>query len=937
MRRSFMVLTPPPRSSYASVAGMITVTPPRPLCAWGIMSRRKPMTDNRPDPDLLLARLGHDEAKRSRGRLKLFFGACAGVGKTYAMLQAAQARRAEGVDVAIGWVESHGRSETEALLEGLEVVPPRQLSYRGMALSELDLDAALERHPSLLLVDELAHTNAPGSRHAKRWRDVQELLAAGVDVYSTLNVQHLESLNDVVAQITGVSVRETVPDRVVDEADEIELVDLPPEDLLQRLHEGKVYRPERAGVAADNFFRKGNLIALRELSLRRVAERVDAQMQRYRAEHAIGTTWPASERLLVLVAASPYAARLVRATRRMAASLHAEWIALHVETSGEARLPPADLEQLRRNLAQAEQLGGEVVSVGGEDVVAETLAYARRRNVTKIVVGKPIAVGAWQRLRGSLADHLIRASGGIDVYVISGEARDTPPRTRRPQDEKTSRRTWLATAATVLGCTLLAALMQPWFGLANLVMVYLVGVMLVATRFGRAPAVWASVTSVLAFDFFFVAPRLTLAVADTQYLVTFAVMLTAALVMSGMAATIRQQADAGRRRERKTEALLGLARALSAAAGEAAIAEATTRCIGQSLDGDVSLLLRTPTGELAPRAATPGARALDAAEISVARWVVDHNQTAGRGTDTLPASAALFVPVAAGGAAVGALAIRTESPLPADQVNLVEAFSGQAAVALERSRLAGLARETEVQVEAERFRNDLLSAVSHDLRTPLAAIVGASSTLLATDFDPAIREELATTICAESHRTERLLADILQITRLESGAVTVEKEWQPLEEAIGAAITRVESSLGGRTVEVALAPDLPLVKVDGLLLEQVFYNLLENAAKYTPEGAAVTVAAWCEPAWVVAEVADRGPGLPAGAETKVFDKFTRFVHHGPSGTGLGLTICRAIVAAHGGTIWAENRPGGGIAFRFRLPREGTPPTVADEGADGRDA
>jgi two-component system sensor histidine kinase KdpD len=885
---------------------------------------------DRPDPDLLLARVTAAEAKRTRGSLKVFFGACAGVGKTYAMLEEAQRRRAEGIDVVVGWAETHGRSETEALLDGLEILPARELSYRGIALREMDLDAALERKPQLIVVDELAHTNAPGSRHAKRWRDVAELLDAGIDVYSTLNVQHVESLNDVVAKITGVKVRETVPDRVLEEA-ELKLVDLPPEELLTRLAEGKVYLPKQAEVAAENFFREGNLIALRELALRRAAEQVDAEMQRYRAEHAIAETWPAAERLLVLVAASPYAARLVRAARRMARSLRGEWIVLNVATAREAGLPVADREQLRRTLAQAELLGAEVVTLSGDDMVEETLAYARRRNVTKIVVGKPLAPAIWQRWRGSLADRLIRASGGIDVYVISGEPQEAPPKVERAEGRPFSWRPWGWTAAVVAGCTLLATAMRSHFDLASLIMVYLVGVLVVATRLGRAQAIAASVASVALFDFFFVPPHLSFSVASTQHLLTFVIMLGAALVMGGMASRIRQQAVAGRERERRTEALLGLARVLAGAAGQRAICEATARSVGESLEAEVVVLVRTPSGELEPRAATPDAGSLTAAELTVARWVLDHGQPAGRGTDTLPATGALQVPVAAGGRAFGVLAIRSAAPLSPDQVHLVEAFASQAAVALERSRLAGEAREAVVQVEAERFRNDLLSTVSHDLRTPLAAIAGASSSLLGSELGDAERDELARTIYDESRRLERLLADILQVTRLESGAIRLEKEWQPIEEAVGAAISRVEERLGQREVTVSLPDDLPLVPADGLLLEQVFYNLLDNAAKYTPDDSEITLTAWAEPGWVVVEVADRGPGLPTGSEAKVFDKFTRLVRRGPSGVGLGLTICRGIVAAHGGTIWAENRAQGGVAFRFRLPLEGTPPAPEDEG------
>jgi two-component system sensor histidine kinase KdpD len=610
------------------------------------------MVRDRPDPDELLELIHAEEARATRGRLKVFFGACAGVGKTYAMLEAARARRKDGIDVVIGWVETHGRTETEVLLEGLEILPPRRLSYRGVSLTEFDLDAALERRPSLILVDELAHTNAPGSRHTRRYQDVVELLDAGIDVYTTLNVQHLESLNDVVAQITGVVVRETVPDGIVEQADEIELVDLPPEELLKRLREGKVYVAELAGVAAANFFREGNLIALRELALRRTAERVDAQMERYRRVHAIREPWPAAERLLVLVAPSPYATRLVRATRRIAARTRAPWIAVYVETAESRRLPEPDLDQLMRTLALAERLGAEVVTLAGDDVVAEVVALARARNVTRIVIGKPREKGWRERLQGSLPDRLIRASGAIDVHVLSGDAEPAGPSMRTAG---AARRGWAAslwTAAIVTLCTLLAAALHGRIADANLIMIYLVGVMVVATRFQRRHAVAASVLSVAAFDFFFVRPYLTFAVADTQYLLTFGVMLAVALLLSGMASRIGRQIEAGRTRERRTLALFAMARDLAATTAEPELARTVVRHVAETLEAGVVLFLSGPEGRLEQSAAA-GFSPVDEHEVAVARWSFDNRQLAGRWTDTLPGSRLLHLPLLTSEAAVG--------------------------------------------------------------------------------------------------------------------------------------------------------------------------------------------------------------------------------------------------------------------------------------------
>lgn len=890
------------------------------------------MDPTRPDPDLLLRGVQADAAREARGKLKVFFGACAGVGKTYAMLEAARARKPAGTDVVIGWVETHGRVDTEALLEGLERVPPRQLSYRGTELAELDLDAALERRPALLLLDELAHTNAPGSRHAKRWQDALELLAAGIDVYTTLNVQHVESLNDVVAQITGVTVRETVPDRVLEEADAVELVDLPPDELLQRLREGKVYMPDQAAEAVERFFRRGNLIALRELALRRTAEGVDEQMQRYRHRHAIAEPWPAVPRYLVLVAPSPFAARLVRATRRMAAVGRGGWIALHIETERDRHLPEGDHAQLSRTMQLAERLGGEAVTIPGEDVVAEAVAYARSRNVTGIVVGSPPrrgGHGTWQR---SLLDRLLHEAHGLDVHVLHGQPEPPPP----PVSLAPPRARWWTatpwTVAIIAACTGVAALLHGQFGEANLMMVYLVGVMLVATRFPRAQAVLASVLAVAAFDFFFVPPFFTFAVANTQYLFTFAVMLAAALVISGMAARVRQQVESGRARERRTAALLALARDLSAATGREEVARATVLRTSETLDAGAALLLPTRSGGV-ERAAAQGDVGLDANELSTARWVIDHAQPAGRWTDTLPGASLLYLPLLGSRGALGVLGVQIQVAPTADQMHLLDALASQAALALERTVLQGAAREAEVQVEAERLRSAVLSAVSHDLRTPLAAIAGAASSLLDPGLGSATRDELAGTIVGESDRLNRLIGNILQVTRLESGAATVEKEWQPLEEAVGAALTRAEELMERRPVSVELPLDLPLVQADGLLLEQVFFNLLENAAKYTPPGTPVTVRAWTSPGWVEVEVTDLGPGLPAGEEGRVFDKFVR-LSAGGRGVGLGLTVCRGIVAAHGGTMWAKNRSGGGVAFRFRLPLETPPPAFREQLDEG---
>jgi two-component system sensor histidine kinase KdpD len=640
------------------------------------------MRQTRPDPDALLA-LAHEEDERARrGRLKVFFGATAGVGKTFAMLEAAQELRRGGGDVVIGWVETHGRRKTEALLAGLEVLPPRTVQHRGIALREMDLDAALARRPAVLLVDELAHTNAPGSRHAKRWQDVEELLAAGIEVWTTVNVQHLESLNDLVGKVTGVAVRETVPDSFFDRANQVELVDLPAEELIKRLEEGKVYVPEQAQRAVDKFFRPGNLIALRELALRKTAERVDAQMQRYRALHGIADTWPVAERILVAVASGPSAPRLVRAARRMAELLRAEWLVVTVETPADAKLPEEDRNRLWQTLRLAESLGAETAVLSGENPAEEILDYARRRNVSKIVVGKPVHARWRDVLFGSVRDELVRGSGGIDVYVLSGDADDgVPPAPRRKRESPA--RAYAMAAGIIALCTAVSALMAPHFAQTNLVMVYLLGVV-AAAHLGRGPSALASILSVAAFDFFFVRPVYTFAISDTEYLITFGVMLITGLVISNLTVRLRRQAAAARDREARTSALYALSRDLTQAADEAALLATAERHLTAVFQSKVLLLLPDGAGKIAER--LDPSSLLDTREKAVAQWVFDHGRRAGRTTDTLPAAQGLYIPLRTSRGIVGVLGLQPTDPqllLLPERLHLLEAFADQIALAVE--------------------------------------------------------------------------------------------------------------------------------------------------------------------------------------------------------------------------------------------------------------
>lgn len=879
--------------------------------------------DARPNPDQLLARVQAEEAREARGKLKIFFGAAPGVGKTYAMLEAGRKLAKEGVDVVVGYIEPHARPETQALVLGLDVLPRRELDYRGLRVLEFDLAAALERRPQLILVDELAHTNAAGSTHAKRWQDVSELLEAGIDVYTTLNVQHLESLNDVVAQITTIPVRETVPDQVFEQADEVELVDLAPDDLIERLREGKVYVSAQARRAIENFFRKGNLIALRELSLRKTAERVGAQALDYRQEHDVSKIWPTGERLLVCVGPSPMSARLVRATRRMAASLRAPWIALHVDTPRDGVLGPEARRLLEQNLQLAEDLGGEVVLAAGDPFAETVLRFGRERNVTKIIVGKPRQSRWREWLRGAYVNDLIRRSGDIDVYVISGE--DAPPPEQRAEARVSASRwaPYLIAAAAVAACTLASFGLFRLFAATNLVMVYLACVVAVALFLGRGPSMLAALLSVAAFDLFFVPPYGTFAVDDTEYLFTFGVMLITGLVVSELASRVRSQADYLQQRERRSAALYELSRELAVLPTSESVAQASRRIIQAALEADCWIVIPDGPGRLTSADPAAGA-APPAKDQGTVEWVYQHRRPAGRGTDTLPGGEGTYLPLVVTDDVVGVLGVRCRAPgraLDTAQMRLLDAFAAQVAGALERCALARQAEQVRLQMETERLRSALLSAVSHDLRTPLATITGAASVLVDDQgtLPPTAARDLAESIVAEADRLHRLVANLLDLTRLEAGAIQLQRELQPIEEVIGVVLRRMDRQLRNHPLETSVPTDLPPVPIDGLLVQQVLVNLLDNAAKFAPAGTPIRVAVERHGPELRVEVADRGPGLPPGEEHRVFERFYRGEGQAGTGSGIGLAICRGVVELHGGRIFAENRPGGGASFRFTLP------------------
>ena len=895
------------------------------------------VTDGRPDPDALLEEVQQEERRAARGKLKVFFGAAPGVGKTYAMLEEGRARAAEGMDVVVGYAEPHARMDTEALLLGMEILPYQVIEYKNVRLREFDLDAALKRRPALLLVDELAHTNAPGMRHPKRWQDVREVLEAGIDVYTTLNVQHLESVNDIVERITGIKVRETLPDSVLEDADEVELVDVSPEELLERLDEGKVYTADTAERATRNFFSKGNLLALRELALRRTAERVDAQMRDFRRENAVRSTWAASERILVCVSPSPLSARLVRSAKRLATGLKAPWVAAYIETPASLRISEQDRRRADSNLRFAEQLGAQVITLQGQNVADEVIAYARAHNVTKIVIGKPERPRWREVLFGSVVDDLVRRSGEIDVYVIRGEAevRETQPAAPRPPRGAD----WEGYVASVVAVALATAVGFPFqhklgFENTNVLMLYLLAVLWVASRYSRWAATLAALLAVAAFDFFFVPPYFTFTVRDERYIIlTFPVMLITALTIGTLTNRVKMQAEAARRREQRTQTLLALTRELAAARTADQIVAAAVRHVGQIVDATAVVFL--PDGDQKLRVKTPGPAAgvLDDKESSVAQWAYEHEQAAGAGTGTLPAAAGMYIPMKTSRGTVGVVGVFPNQPGddgPPEQRQLIEAFASQTALAVERATLADEAKAAWERVEAEFLRNTLLSGVSHELRTPLAAITGAVSALVETgdSLSPQAHRELLDSIYSESERMERLINNLLDMTRLEAGGLLVRKEWQALQEIVGSALHHLKRRLEGREVKTDIPANLPLVHADALGLEQVLVNLIDNAVEYTPADTPIEIVARADGKSVSVEVADRGPGLPPGTEQRVFEKFFRArTAESRRGIGLGLAISKGIIEAQGGRITAANRPGGGATFRFTLPLDSVPPTV----------
>jgi two-component system sensor histidine kinase KdpD len=895
------------------------------------MAEERRDLDKRPSPEALLEKAKKEESRA--GKLKIFLGAAPGVGKTYEMLQEARGRLKEGKDVVVGVVETHGREETEALLEGLEIIPRQQLEYRGRQLLEMDLDALLARRPKLALVDELAHTNVAGSLHPKRYLDVEELLGNGIDVYTTLNIQHIESLNDVVAQITRVRVRETVPDSILNRADAIELVDITPDDLIQRLKEGKVYVPKQAERALEHFFSPANLTALRELALRRTAERVDEQLLNEMQARAIPGPWAAGERLLVCVSEDPRAAGLVRYTKRLADRLHAAWTAFYVETKRSLQLTEEERDRIADTLRLAQALGGEPVTIPGGDrrVADDVIAYAQANNITQIVIGKSTRSWWFELLHGSVVRDLLRSCGNISVHVIAGEELDRetiPKKTVRAAapSEPFCPRPYLLALLAVGAAVGISQLLWPWIGLPNTDLVFLTAIVAIAVRFGLWPSLFASAVSALCYNFFFTEPYHTFSISDPRNVVAVLFFTIVAIVVSNVAARARTLAVAAMGRARTTESLYTFSRKLSGVGTLDDVLWATAYQIALMLKVRVVLLL-PEDGTIVVKAGYPPEDVLDAADIAAAKWAWDHNRAAGRGADTLPGAKRLFLPMRTGRGVIGVLGIDSDKAgllLTPDQRRLLDALVDQAALAIERVRLVEDLDDAKRRVEADRLRTALLTSISHDLKTPLAAILGAAGTLkgFSSELNDQGKIDLISTIVEESERLNRFIANLLDMTRLESGAIKPRTGRYDIGEVVGSALERASKVLAHHKVEVDVAPDLPMLDLDPVLFEQVLFNLLDNASKYAPPGTTVLVQSWQEGDTVKLQIIDQGSGIPPDEIGRIFEKFHRVekVDRVQAGTGLGLAISRGFVEAMGGSIVAGNRTDRpGAVFTVTLP------------------
>lgn len=882
----------------------------------------------RPSPDALLK----VASKEGRGRLKVFLGAAPGVGKTYEMLIEAHNKKREGVDVVIGVVEHHGREETQALLRGLELVPRRQISYRGQTLKEMDLDAILKRKPKLVLVDELAHTNAEGVSHPKRWMDVRDLLAAGIDVFSTMNVQHLESANDIVAKITQVQVRETVPDSVLDIADEIEVVDITPEELQQRLRDGKVYPQEAAQRALANFFTAGNITALRELALRRAADRVEDAMRAHMAEHGISGPWEATDRVLACVDATAASLTVVRRAKRMADRLHAPWEAINVATPESERAPKRARDALLEAFRLAEELGGTTRSLNGDDKAAEILAYAREQNVTHIIIGAASRPLWFELVRGSIIRRLVRSAGDIAIEICPRDERKPaavigevlrPPPLGEPGG-------YFAASVFVALATAFAVFIDQWGELPNISLVFVLAIIAAAIRFGMAVSIFTAITSALAYNFFLIPPLHTFTIADPSNIYAFIFFIAIGLAVSGVAARTRAQTLIARKQARRATDLEAFARGLVGKEEEADIAASTAETAARLLFARV-VMLSARKGDLELIGEAPGPEILGADDMAAAQWAFSRRREAGRGSDTLHGARWLFVPIPGEHGFVGVIGVRPldeAERLDPDQRRVLDLLSAQAGIALDRARFQHEAADARVEAEGERLKGTLLASVSHDLRTPLSTIRTAIESLqkFGDKHSASTRDELLETARTEVRRLTRFIENLLDMSRIDAGAVHIKKQPVEVLDLVEHALERMRVVLRNKVISRDVSTGLPRALVDQNLVEAAIGNVLENAAKYVPDGSTVLVRAFRQDARVVIEVLDEGEGFPPGAIAHLFDKFARGVEGDgrPPGTGLGLAIAKGFLEAQGGSIEAANRsdrPGAVVSIRLPIAEE----------------
>lgn len=886
------------------------------------------LEDNRPDPDVLLNALKIEEEQAKKGKLKIFFGMCAGVGKTYDMLKAGHEARSHGINVVIGYVETHGRPETEALVQGLDIIPRKRIEYKGTVVEEMDLDVILARKPALALVDELAHTNAPGSRHTKRYKDVTELLDSGIDVYTTLNVQHLESRADTVAQITGSVVRETVPDSILDLADEVEVIDIPPDELLKRLSEGKVYTPERSKRAVENFFRKGNLTALREMSLRITAERVDQQLRDYMQTKRISGPWKSGQRLIVGISGSPHTVGLIRWARRMAYTLDASWVAVHVESS--RPVSESDKERLGKNINLAQELGAEVVSTADEVIADAIIRIARQENCTQILIGK----SRHHRFFPSrdVLRQLLAKSGDLDVYVVGSQPEEQERKGRLRLPEITSGMLqYAAAAAIILAVVLCCYPLSRFIGYQAVALVLLLTVALLPLRLGIGPVVLAAGLSALAWDFFFIPPVFTFSIARPVDVLMLGMYFAIAFVTGVLTTRARAQERAVRMREERAVALYTLTGDLTAARSKDEVARAAVANVRRFFDADVVICLGQADGDIFTTAHPESTFQLDEREYAVAAWVYWNEKKAGKFTDTLPSSSATYFPLSGPRYPLGVIGVRPrkESPLSIDQETLLENFLRQISMAIERETLNELTKQSIVIEESERLYKTLFDSLSHEFRTPVATLLGATDQLQREPQLPAgPQAEIVRDMHDAANRLNQLVQNLLDMTRLESGLLKLKRDWCDVADLVGTAVLKVEDLLQHLRVSIDVSESIPLIQADQGLLEQALVNILRNAAVHAIGATEIGIIAQVEQTECIISVSDNGQGIPPADIEKVFGKFYRTQGTKSGGTGLGLSIARGIVVAHGGTISCTNRSGGGAQFIIHLPLGSPPPSVA---------